>query len=197
MNFSSAQPARSGGAPSSVPESAGDRTLLFTGQSPLANPSTTDFSRFELQTDRNANYSLTSFLLLQGVHAGEVAGQCLEGGGEAAPALGALHGAPRCAGAPQALPTHLGRSPAFPAVQDTRRFGSWGAATAARPGQGWCCETLGLRPLPPWPGRDQTRFSRLPGPSLCWGRARTRRPKQWRVKSRLLAVQVRGVAGGN
>lgn len=49
-------------------------------------------------TGWNPNYSLTFFL--QGVHTGKVAGQCLEGGGEAAPALRALHGAPRGAGAP-------------------------------------------------------------------------------------------------
>ncbi|TKC36888.1 hypothetical protein EI555_020885, partial [Monodon monoceros] len=57
----------------------------------------------------------------KGVHAGKVAGQRLEGGGETAPALGALHGAPRGAGAPQALPAHLGRRPAFPAHAITIR----------------------------------------------------------------------------
>lgn len=87
--------------------------------------------------NRNASQRLTSFVLLQGVHAGEVAGQRLEGGGEAAPALRALHGAPRSAGAPQALPAHLGRRPAFPTVQDARRLGGWGAATAAFRGPGW------------------------------------------------------------
>jgi hypothetical protein len=68
---------------------------------------------------------LTSFFLLQGVHAGKVACQRLEGSREATSALGALHGAPRRAGAPQALPAHLGRGPAFPAIQDTRRLGGW------------------------------------------------------------------------
>lgn len=77
-----------------------------------------------VRTELYTSCSLT-FLLLQGVHAGKVAGQRLEGGGEAAPALRALHGAPRGAGAPRALPAHLGRRRAFPAVQDARRLGGW------------------------------------------------------------------------
>lgn len=131
--------------------------------------------------NRNASQRLTSFVLLQGVHAGEVAGQRLEGGGEAAPALRALHGAPRSAGAPQALPAHLGRRPAFPAVQDARRLGGWGAATAAFRGPGW------RRGSP-------ASLDRRPGPPLCWGVA-TRTGRRRRAETRRLAGQDGGVVG--
>lgn len=137
---------------------------------------------------------LTFLLLLQGVHAGKVAGQRLEGGGEAAPALGALHGAPR------ALPAHLGRGRALPAVQDARRLGGWGAAPAALRGPGW--------------GRARPRGSggRLPGRARptrgCrggrdlhllgrgQGEGRGRRRRRRRVKTQLLAGGVRVPPGG-
>lgn len=161
-----AQVARSGGpSPHHSPRDRGwggqGPCFLQFSPPPTPQPPTPRGSRGK--QDRNPNSRLTFLLLLQGVHAGKVAGQRLEGGGEAAPALGALHGAPRGAGAPQALSAHLGRSPALPAVQDARRLGGWGAAPAARRGPGWGR----ARPWgsgPRLPGAAQTWLSGLPGP---------------------------------
>lgn len=154
-----------------VPESGAEQGHSYGQRSLPCHPSTHRDARGE-QAETATTDGLTSFFLLQGVHAGKVAGQRLEGGGEAAPALGALHGAPRGAGAPQALQAHLGRRPTLPAVQDTRRLGGWGAATAALRGPGPCGGTLrGLAPASPTPsGPARTRLSRLPGASTLLGR---------------------------
>lgn len=88
---------------------------------------------------------LTSVLLLQGVHAGKVDRQRLEGGGEAAPALRALHGSP----AGRRLPAHLGRAaPAFGAVQEARRLGGGGCGRRGALG-GLCPAELCFSPLCP------------------------------------------------
>lgn len=193
--YLAARPARPGVArPRAVPESRAVQGPCHRRLSLPCEPSTHRGATGE-RAETPTTDGLTSFLLLQGVHAGKVAGQCLEGGGEAAAALGAPHGAPRGAGAPQALPAHLGRRPALPAVQDTRRLGGWGAATAALRGPGRCGGTLGVWPRPPRPGPDQTRLSRLPSPPLCWGPAGSGGSRRWRAETGLLGAKVRGLAG--